>query len=83
MLSLICSLVTPGWSNFFLRFWGLWASGLGCLLLMIFLIVLDPFVLFVIKSSVLLRVNFFLGQFEFDNTIVFCVVANKMGDVCL
>ena len=52
-------------SSFFLRFFGLCASGLGCLLLIIFLIVLDPFLFSVIKSSVVLCVNFFCGSFSF------------------
>ena len=62
MLSLICWRVTSVKSSFFLRFFGLWASGLGCLLLIIFLIVLDPFLFCVMKSSVVLCVNFFCGS---------------------
>ena len=65
MLSFICSRVTVLKSSFFLRFFGLWASGLGCLLLIIFLIVLDPFLFSVIKSSVVLCVNFFCGSLSF------------------
>ena len=52
----------------------MWASGLWCLLLIIFRIVLDPIMLFVIKSSVLLWMNFFLREFEF-------IVTNVLGDV--
>ena len=56
VLSLICRLETSGESSFFLHLLGLWMSALGCLLLIIFLIVPEPFVMFLMKSVVFLNI---------------------------
>ena len=80
MLSLICRLETSGESSFFLHLFGLCTTALGCLLLIIFLIVPELLVMFLMKSVVLLKVCF-LGELLFDHSIILLIEANVLGDV--